>query len=84
MVQWTGRVWNLYAEGFSSQVHRWLVALVALLSLQKAKNIQATTYIIKMLYLIGPHGLINLEYANFQKLAWMTMAHVFSYKIKHE
>ncbi len=31
--------------------------------------------LLKMLYLIGPDGLINLGCANFQKSLWMTMVH---------
>ncbi len=26
-----------------------------------------------MLYLIGPDGLVNLSFKNFQKMVWMTM-----------
>ncbi len=29
-----------------------------------------------MLYLIGPNGLVNLGFENFQKMVWMTMVHV--------
>ncbi len=28
---------------------------------------------IKMLYLIGPDGLVNLSFENFQKMVWMTI-----------
>ena len=30
----------------------------------------------KMLYLIGPDGLVNLSFENFQKMVWMTMVHI--------
>ena len=30
----------------------------------------------KMLYLIGPDGLVNRGFINFQKMVWMTMVHV--------
>ena len=33
---------------------------------------------IKMLYLIGPDGLINLSFKNFQKMVWITMVHVLN------
>ena len=29
-----------------------------------------------MLYLIGPDGLVNWSFENFQKMVWMTMVHV--------
>ena len=29
-----------------------------------------------MLYLIGPDGLVNLSFENFQKMVWMTMIHI--------
>ena len=32
--------------------------------------------ILKMLYLIGPDGLVNLDFENVQKMVWMTMVHV--------
>ncbi len=28
-----------------------------------------------MLYLIGPDGLVNRRFVNFQKMVWMTMVH---------
>ena len=31
---------------------------------------------LKMLYLIGPDGLVNLSSENFQKMVWMTIVHV--------
>ena len=31
---------------------------------------------LKMLHLIGPDGLVNLGFVNFQKMVWMTMVHV--------
>ena len=33
-------------------------------------------YTLKMLYLIGPDGLVNLTFANFQKMVWMTIINV--------
>ena len=30
-----------------------------------------------VLYLIGPDELVNMGYANFCKMVWMTMVHVF-------
>ncbi len=30
---------------------------------------------IKMLYLIGPDGLVNWGFLNFQKMVWMIMVH---------
>ncbi len=32
----------------------------------------------KMLYLIGPDGLVNMSFENFQKMVWMTMVHVLN------
>ena len=32
-----------------------------------------------MLYLIGPDGLVNLSFENFQKMVWMTIVHVLRY-----
>ncbi len=40
-------------------------------------------YRFKMLYLIGPDGLVNLSFENFQKKVWMTMIHVLRFRIKH-
>ena len=37
----------------------------------------------KMLYLIGPDGLVNLNFENFQKMVWMTIVHVLRFRIKH-
>ncbi len=31
--------------------------------------------LVKMLYLIGPDGLVNLSVENFQKIVWMTIVH---------
>ena len=37
-----------------------------------------------MLYLIGPDGLINLSFKDFQKkMVWMTMVHVLRFRTKH-
>ncbi len=36
----------------------------------------------KMLYLIGPDGLVNLSFENFQKMVWMTILHVLRFRIK--
>ncbi len=30
----------------------------------------------KMLYLIGPDGLVNMSFENFQKMVWMTIVHL--------
>ena len=38
---------------------------------------------IKMLYLIGPDGLVNRRFINFQNMVWMTMVHVLRFRIKH-
>ena len=32
--------------------------------------------ILKMLHLIGPDGLVNWGFVNFQKMVWMTMVHI--------
>ena len=37
---------------------------------------------LKMLYLIGPHCLINRGFVNFQKMVWMTMVHVLRFRTK--
>ncbi len=29
-----------------------------------------------MLYLIGPDGLVNWLFVNFQKMVWITMVHI--------
>ena len=31
-----------------------------------------------MLYLIGPDGLVNRRFVNFQNMVWMTMVHVLN------
>ncbi len=36
---------------------------------------------LKMLYLIGPDGLVNLRFVNFQNMVWMTMVHVLRFRI---
>ncbi len=36
-----------------------------------------------MLYLIGPNGLVNRGFVNFQKIVWMTTVHVLRFRIKH-
>ena len=38
-------------------------------------------FLVKMLYLIGPDGLVNMSYVNFWKLLWMTYVHVLRFKI---
>ena len=37
----------------------------------------------KMLYLIGPNGLVNRRFVNFQNMVWMTMVDVLRLRIKH-
>ena len=37
----------------------------------------------KMLYLIGPDGLVNLSFENFQEMVPVTMVHVLRFRIKH-
>ncbi len=37
-----------------------------------------------MLYLIGPDGLVNQGFVNFQKMVWMTTVHVLRSRIKHQ
>ncbi len=34
---------------------------------------------IKMLYLIGPDGLVNQTVVNFQKMVWMATVHVLRF-----
>ena len=36
---------------------------------------------LKMLYLIGPNGLVNRGFINFQKMVWMTVVHVFCHNV---
>ena len=36
---------------------------------------------VKMLYLIGPDELVNWRFVNFQKIVWMTTAHVLRFRI---
>ncbi len=36
---------------------------------------------IKMLYLIGPDGLVNRGFIDFQKMVWMTTVHVLRFSI---
>ena len=32
----------------------------------------------KMVYLIGPNGLVNWRFANFHKMVWMTTVHAYN------
>ncbi len=47
-------------------------------------TVNTCTWIVKMLYLIGPDGLVNWGFVNFQIMVWMTTVHVLRFKIKHQ
>ena len=38
---------------------------------------------LKMLYLIGPDGVVKRRFVNFQKMVWMTTVHVLRFRIIH-
>ncbi len=46
--------------------------------------INLSNWSFKMLYLIGPTGLVNLGYVNFWKLKWMTMVRDLRFRINHQ
>ena len=39
------------------------------------------SFCLKMLYLIGPDGLVNRRFVNFQKMVWTITVHVLRFRI---
>ena len=37
-----------------------------------------------LVYLIGPDGLVNQRFVNFEKMVWMITVHVLRFRIKHQ
>ena len=75
---------EFYVEIYSSWIAGCQIVLMFLLSPYQNIFFMSTASSFKMLYLIGPGGLVNRGFINFRKMVWMTTIHVLRFRMKHQ